>query len=202
MHGRGIGEPAFRRLRGAEIAGALDALAALRIEVFRAWPYLYDGDLAYERDYLARYARTPDAFAFLVEDGGRAVGATTGMPLADEDDALRRPFERAGRDVGRIFYCAESVLLPAWRGRGLYHRFFDEREAFALGLGRFDAVAFCGVVRPDDHPARPAGYRPLDPIWERRGYRRASGIVARFPWRDVGDEAETEKTMQFWLRDL
>jgi hypothetical protein len=40
-----------RPLGGAEVTAALDDLAALRIAVFAAWPYLYDGDRAYEADY-------------------------------------------------------------------------------------------------------------------------------------------------------
>ncbi|MFP5511018.1 MAG: GNAT family N-acetyltransferase, partial [Alphaproteobacteria bacterium] len=36
-------------LTGAGLEAALDDVARLRIAVFRDWPYLYDGDLAYER---------------------------------------------------------------------------------------------------------------------------------------------------------
>src|SRR5690242_19351414 len=50
--------PAIRieRATGAAIEGYLDVLAALRIRVFREYPYLYDGSLAYEQEYLASYA--------------------------------------------------------------------------------------------------------------------------------------------------
>ena len=40
------------RLQGEALRGALADVARLRIEVFRTWPYLYDGDMAYEEDYL------------------------------------------------------------------------------------------------------------------------------------------------------
>lgn len=43
-------------LTGKEIGDALDDLAALRVKVFREWPYLYEGSLDYERNYLRRYA--------------------------------------------------------------------------------------------------------------------------------------------------
>ena len=43
-------------LTGKSMAGALDALARLRIAVFRDWPYLYDGTLEYEQKYLAKLA--------------------------------------------------------------------------------------------------------------------------------------------------
>ena len=38
----------FDVLPGAAITAVLDDLARLRIAVFRAYPYLYDGDEAYE----------------------------------------------------------------------------------------------------------------------------------------------------------
>lgn len=36
-------------------------------------------------------------------------------------------------------------------------------------LGRADAACFAAVIRPEDHPARRAGYQPLDPFWCKRG---------------------------------
>lgn len=37
-------------LTGDTLTSALDDVARLRISVFRDWPYLYDGDLEYERE--------------------------------------------------------------------------------------------------------------------------------------------------------
>ncbi|NBO21620.1 MAG: GNAT family N-acetyltransferase, partial [Rhodobacteraceae bacterium] len=46
---------ALRALTGPAVAEVLDDVARLRIAVFRDWPYLYDGDLNYERRYLDSY---------------------------------------------------------------------------------------------------------------------------------------------------
>lgn len=61
--------PTITALRGSAITPFLDDLARLRSVVFRAWPYLYDGDPAYERDYLAAYAASPDSVFVLARDG-------------------------------------------------------------------------------------------------------------------------------------
>ena len=61
---------------------------------------------------------------------------------------------------------------------------------------------FCGVQRPGDHPMRPADYRPLDPFWRARGYAPLPGVIARFSWKDLGEDSETLKPLQFWIRDL
>jgi len=192
---------AIRTLTGAELEPALDDLARLRITVFRDWPYLYDGDLGYERRYLKRFCDSPGAILVGAFDGEALVGAATGSPMEDHAADFAKPLADCGVPLAKIFYCAESVLLPAYRGHGAGHAFFDHREAQARALGRTHA-AFCAVIRQDRHPLRPASYRPLDGFWTRRGYQVLPGAIARFAWKDVGQAEETEKTLQFWIRTL
>ena len=45
-----------RSLTGDDIKSVLPDLARLRMIVFRDWPYLYDGTLEYEEEYLAKFA--------------------------------------------------------------------------------------------------------------------------------------------------
>lgn len=190
-----------RALRGAELEAALEDVARLRIEVFRAFPYLYDGDLAYERAYLQSYRDSEGAVLVGAFDDGRLIGAATGTPLADHAEDFAAAFEGTGISLEDVFYCAESVLLPEYRGQGIGHAFFDLREAHARRLG-FAKCAFCGVVRPEDHPLRPEGYAPLDPFWRKRGYAPLPGVVARFSWKDVDRDCETEKPLQFWMQEI
>jgi GNAT superfamily N-acetyltransferase len=189
-------------LTGKSMAGALDALARLRIAVFHDWPYLYDGTLEYEQTYLAKLAAARGAVIVAAYDGETIVGCATGAPMAEVEAEVSAPFTARGYDVDRIFYCGESVLLPAYRGRGLGHAFFDHREAQARALGGFTHAAFCAVVRPEDHPLRPKDYVPLDAFWQKRGYAKADGLLTRFAWKDIDRSSETEKPMQFWMRAL
>jgi len=188
-------------LTGAALDAALDDVARLRIEVFRDFPYLYDGDLDYERRYLEVYRDSARAVLVGAFDGDRLVGAATGTPLADHAEDFAAAFAGTGIDMGTVFYCAESVLLPAWRGRGIGHRFFGLREDHA-GRNGFSRVAFCAVVRPADHPLRPADHAPLDPFWRKRGYAPLAGAVASFRWKDIDQAEETAKPLQFWMRNL
>ncbi len=188
-------------LTGAALDAALDEVARLRITVFRAFPYLYDGDLDYERRYLEPYRTSPGAILVGAFDGETLVGAATGTPMEDHADDFSAAFDGKGLDLSEIFYCAESVLLPEYRGQGIGHRFFDIREAHARDMGRTH-VAFCAVVRPANHPARPADYRPLDAFWTKRGYAPLPGAVAHFAWKDLGAAEETRKPLQFWVRKL
>lgn len=187
-------------LTGPALQDALPDLARLRIAVFRDWPYLYDGDLTYEQDYLRSY-QALGAVVVAAMDDGRVVGAATGMPMRDHADGFAAAFAGRSEPLDQIFYCAESVLLAPYRGRGLGHAFFDAREDHARRLGlRFSA--FCSVIRPSDHPARPDDYRPLDAFWRGRGYAPLPGVVARFRWKDMGEGTKSEKPLQFWMKPL
>lgn len=190
-----------RTLSGPDLEGALDAVAQLRITVFRDWPYLYDGTLEYERDYLQTYRDSAAALLVGAFDGDRLVGASTSTPMEDHAEAFATPFAGLGLPLTSVLYGAESVLLPPYRGIGLGHRFIDAREAHARALGR-GYVAFCSVQRADDHPRRPADSRTNDAFWRGHGYAPLPGVLARFDWRDVGEAAESTKELQFWMRKL
>jgi GNAT superfamily N-acetyltransferase len=190
----------FREVSGRELAPWIEGLGRLRIAVFREYPYLYDGSLAYEREYLQTYARTPRSLVVLVTDGqGEVVGATTCLPLADEGPEFQAPFIKAGWPVNEVCYFGESILLPPWRGRGIGKEFFRRREAHAVKHG-FKWTAFCAVDRAPDHPLRPAGYRPLDEFWISQGYARQPGLQATFVWKETGESSESPKSLTFWTK--
>lgn len=189
------------RVRGAEIERHLLALAQLRIDVFREFPYLYAGSLDYERTYLANYASSPAALVVIARDGDRIVGASTAMPLATHSDDVVPALRGAGYDPERVYYFGESVLDRTYRGRGLGNAFFVEREAHARALG-FATATFCAVHRPADHPRRPADYQPLDRLWIKHGFTRRPDVTTTFSWLDLDDTVETPKPMVFWTKEL
>lgn len=191
-----------KSLFGEEIVGVLPDLARLRIIVFRDWPYLYDGTIAYEEKYLAKLAAAKGAVCVIARDGLEIVGASTAAPMIEHADEFAEPFEKAGYDISKIFYCGESMLLKSHRGHGLGNAFFDHREAQARRLGGFTHSTFCRVVRPDDHPLKPKDYRPLDDFWRKRGYAPVEGLIATYAWKDIDQRAETDHEMQFWMKPL
>jgi hypothetical protein len=66
----------------------------------------------------------------------------------------------------------------------------------------FTRSAFCAVIRPEDHPAKPTAYHPLDAFWTARGYAPLPGVIAQFDWKDLGETEQSSKPLQFWMRSL
>ena len=188
-------------LRGDAGRAHLEALAELRITVFREWPYLYEGSRDYERKYLQTYLDCPDSLIVMVRDGEQCVGASTALPLRNAEPEMQVPFRERSMDIDTVAYFGESLLLQPWRGRGLGVKFFELREAHASQLG-LQSCAFCAVQRPQDHPARPTDYVPNDGFWTRRGYAQVPGMICHYDWPDVGEAESTGKPMQFWIKSL
>lgn len=191
----------IRGLERTEIERFIDAIAALRIEVFRDWPYLYDGDLAYERHYLQTYLDAPNAFIAGAFDGEVLVGASTAMPMREHEAAFSKPLIAAGMDVNSLFYFGESVLRHSYRGQGAGLAFFDLREAEAKRQN-YKTCVFAAVERPKNHKLRPDNYVPLDAFWQKRGYAKLADVQTHYAWRDIGETKETNKPMNYWLKSL
>jgi GNAT superfamily N-acetyltransferase len=190
----------IERRSGAALIPYIPELARLRIEVFRDFPYLYDGTLDYEQKYLQTYIDNPASVIVLALDDDKVVGASTALPMRDETEELQKPFLAHGYHLDDVFYCSESVLNKNYRGLGIGVRFFEEREAHAADLGGFKHITFCCVERPVDHPRRPANYVPLDAFWNRRGYFKHPELQTSYVWKDLDDSEETAKPMTFWLK--
>jgi GNAT superfamily N-acetyltransferase len=197
MTGRAVVET----LAGSAVERAIPDLARLRIEVFRDFPYLYDGDPDYERKYLRKFAQLPESTLVVARDGDAIVGASTALPMVNAGAEVAAPFRAAGLDPAQYYYFGESVLLSSYRGQGIGVAFFVHREERARALG-FRHATFCAVDRPADHRRRPRDYVPLDAFWTRRGYVRRPELVATFSWKEIDEADESPKTLTFWVKTL
>lgn len=187
---------------GTDASDWVDPVTDLRMRVLRDWPYLYAGDRAYLARRVATYAKSPHGLFVLAFDESRLVGASTAMPLSGERYALQQPFRNRDIAVDEVFYFGESVLLKEYRGLGLGHRFFDERERHARRLGQYKMSAFCAVERALDDPRRPIPHRPNSPFWMRRGYQRQDDMFSDIDWPVVGGDQPERHRMRIWLRAL
>lgn len=192
----------IRTFTGTGIKTYLPTVARLRLEVFRDYPYLLDGSIQQETQYLKKFAGCKEAVLVVVFDGSEIVGASTGLPLENEIDAIKKPFIEKKLDISSYFFFGESTLLKKYRGRGIGHHFFDEREAHVLKQKRYRHICFCSLVRPKEKYPIPGDYIPLDDFWKKRGYVQNPEITCTLTWKDLHKTRETPKPLTFWIKSL
>jgi len=188
-------------LTGAAIAGALDALASLRLDIFPEYPYLYQGRREDELAYLRTYADKPDAAVILACDGDAVIGAATGMPLIHEDAQLLDAFADSDLPLDDIYYVGELLSRPDYRHGGLGQKLLAKMDSHICSLGRYRNLTCATVERHDNHPLRPTDYIPITRFLARTGFVRLPGIITHFEWRETDGEKRNH-AMQFWLKAL
>jgi hypothetical protein len=192
----------FQQFRGREAYPYLNLLAELRMKIFRDFPYLYEGDLDYEKKYLETYFSSNKSFVSICFDSDRAIGACTAILLSEEQKEFQKPFLERSIETNRICYFGESILEKEYRGKGIGNSFMDLRFNFAKELSGVNQAVFCAVIRSPQHPAKPKEYAPLDNFWIKRGFQKMTGFEAEYSWRDIGEKNESLKRMQFWRKEL
>lgn len=179
---------------GSELAPFIPELARLRMAVFREWPYLYEGSLEYETHYLAKFLNLPESTLVVVRDGERVVGASTALPLAQAEAEFQEPFIQAGLDPQDWYYFGESVLEPAYRGRGLGVAFFSTGRPGPSSSATAGPPSAPSSAPPSTPSSRPitcrwmpsgsGGGSPSAPIWSASspGATSASPRKPPSPW--------------------
>lgn len=184
---------------GTQIEKHIEPLGCFRIEIFSQFPYLYDGEMEYERKYLARYAASPQSFLIFCEDELGLVAACTGTPLQNADEEFRVAF--CDEDIEQTYYIGELMVRRGFRGMGIGPKLLTAaiKEIGAMG---FKKVSLCAVDRPQDHPMRPSDYVSPDGLWEKFGFEKLRDKKVYYHWRDLGEAAESEKPMSIWVLTL
>lgn len=190
-----------KSFKGEDFNKYKEELANLRIQIFREYPYLYDGTIEYEKKYLETFNQSKDSIIVVGFEKSKVIGVSTGIPLKYEPIEIKKPWVDEGYEIEEIYYFSESVLLKAYRGQGIGVKFFEEREKWAKQLN-YKIAIFCGVIREENHPNKPINYIPLDNFWEKRGFHKKARFKCKMSWKELNEQVESEKELQIWYKNL
>jgi GNAT superfamily N-acetyltransferase len=191
----------FEKCSGEAVNAHLGELARLRLEIFREYPYLYDGEPEHELKYLRIYAEAPGGCAIVAVDGDGVVGAVTGVPFCHEIAEFTVPFAASTFPVAETYYVGELLFFPAYRGQGLGSRLFAMIEEHVRSLGNFRFLTCATVERAADHPLHPPGHVPIDLFCLKHGFTKHPELRTSIPWREI-DGVERPHEMVFWVKNL
>ncbi len=187
--------------KGSEVQQHIDELAELRLSIFREYPYLYEGDIREERNYLKMYSSSENSLVILAQDGQKIVGAATGVPLKETSADYWEIFSKKGISIDEIFYLGELILLKDYRSEGIGNRLFDEFEKRVAEKHQYPKITICEVSRAKNDPQRPKDYVALDGFWKKKGFIKHPELVVYFSWKEIGNLKKTRHSLMFSIRD-
>jgi hypothetical protein len=188
-------------LQGKQIIPYVKDIAMLRLTAFREYPYLYEGTMEGEKNYLKIYTDAEDGIAVIAKDQGKIIGAITGLPLKDAPDMFSSIFKQHQIPLDPIFYLGEIVLLKQYRGKRIAFLIGATFEKQVKKMGRYKQLAICEIKRAEDDPKRPADYIPSTTVTNKK-FIEQPDLVSTFSWKEIGDRKETAHRMVYFLRDL
>ena len=188
-------------MQGSQIQEYLEKIAHLRLTIFKEFPYLYDGQLKDELEYLQHYAEQEQATAIIASCDDQLAGAVTAIPLQYESEEMTSPFSTMQYPVERTIYICELLFYPDYRNKGLGTRLLSRIEQHYRGQKNYQYLTSATVMRPDDHPHRPDGYVPIERFLQRNRFEKMPGVTTHFTWKEI-DGARRNHEMQFWIKTL
>ncbi len=186
-------------LNAASARDHFETLARMRIDEFRGYPYLYEGNIAYEKAYFESYFASEGFRALAVFDGARICGMATYIPLANEAAYMTEPFARAGLDVKKYLYLGEGILEKGCRGKGLFRVFIGYAETLRGEFG-LEKVVFMAIREGESDVMRPADYRPKAVLFEKFGFEKIPGLQAEMTYKSSVSHKDEPHTMEFWQK--
>jgi len=192
----------IKRLSSQQMIPFISDLAELRVKIFYEYPYLCEGDLEYEKNYLTSYTQFSESIFVLVFDDNKLVGASTATPLKNETDEIKLPFLANNWDLNKIFYVSEGILLPKYRGHKIGLNFSRQVEEAIREKGIYETITFSVVDRQPDDPRRPIDWNPPDRFWEGLSFTKHRELKTFFKWKEIGESEASPKPMIFWLKQL
>lgn len=186
---------------GEEAKKYLKQIANIRITMFKEFPYLYEGSLEDEEEYLNIYFSSINSIVLLVLDGDEVVGFSNSIPLNEEMEEIKTPFITNDIDIKKYLYIGELMIKEKYRNKNLSNIIAKSHEEHARE-NNYTNMVFMTVIRPDNHPLKPKNYRPLEPLWKSLGYKPLERMKINFTWKQVDGDIPQENQLGIWSKEL
>lgn len=186
-------------LSGSEARKYFQQIASMRINMFKGYPYFYEGSFDCEKEYLESYFNSTHSKVLLVLKDEQIVGFSTSIPLK-EMEVVRSAFSKKQIDTSQYLYIGETLIEEPFRTPELLRKISEFHEAQAKNTGYSRLV--CMVVKRDhSHPLRPANYRALEPVQD-LGYKLLEEIEVKQKWERTDTHQREENCLDIWTKPI
>lgn len=180
-------------------------------KVYSEYPYLYTAegkDYVYKY-YLDSFEKSPDSSLVLAfdQETNKLVGLGTGIRMSDyAAKHYKQPFTDKGYDLNTLYYIADLLILPAYRGKGYEQKMCQELEKSARQNPQLTKICYVTINEAErTKQLKPQEYCPNEPFlpkfWQDLGFEQSNvGFTTQF--EIVGETDDTPHDMTYWIKDL
>lgn len=196
----------IKLLTKEELKPLLPFVAALRIKIFREYPYLYEGDFIEEMEDLRNCSQKSHNAVAIACHNNIPIGFLYGIPLTEFASHFENPvvdlFKEKKLAPETCYYFADIIILPEHRGNHLSKKLFDTLETYAQEQG-YCSASFI-TESHEFHPLKPVDYKSLDPLWNSLNYKK-TGLVSHGSWQTHKADGTIVKELHvadIWFKNL
>jgi len=202
----GSDEIKIQTIIGNNISSYIDSIAEFRINVFKEFPYLYQGNVEGERKYLVNYANDPQATLIVAKVNSKLVGIATGIPLNASLhllDDIRIELSKKSFDPKKFYYCGEMIILEDYRNQGLGAKLYEQQKSQIQCWG-FTYFCALTVKRSTTHPLKPKNYIDIKNFLDKIGYKKF-GFELPCHWPTIlssGKVKNIKNKLILWTKEI
>lgn len=196
----------FEKHTGKDVAKFTTLIANYRISFFKKFPYLYEGNMEYESNYLEGILNEKKSLLVVIQFNNSPIGISTSYPLTTEADILTETYEKfisENKKPEEYFYYSEIILSDDHRQKGLSKTVYEIQEDYAKTLG-FKKICLATVLREKNDIRKPLDYRDSDGLWENLGFSKTK-IIIDYEWPTIQFDSSIQKNknkMIFWEKNV
>lgn len=191
----------FQLVKGLDTIEYIDTLAEKRIDAFKAFPYLYLGNLQQEKDFLNTFCQSENARMVILQSQNSIIGLATASPLKEAFEQCQNAFKPTVFHIDQMLYIGECIIDKEFQHQGLGRKVNALLENDAK-LNHFKFTTFCSVIRSLDDDRMPKSYHQPSDILKKYGYTKHDNIRCEFEWPMVPSGQTQKNEMVFWIKSL
>ncbi len=196
----------FKISQGDHLEQLIPEIAKARLELFKEFPYLYEGTYENESKYLKDFACNPKSIILTAHEGDKLIAFVTATAVEsgfELTEAIKDLMQGQGIDTGKYFYISEMMVYPEFRSFELQNKLKKDIENYAL-KNNYSKTCFLSVFRENDHPLRPERYKEVSRLWKFNKYHKTE-ISTEFEWNTVQKDSESKlmnNRLDLWEKEL
>ena len=196
----------FKISKGDDLKELIPEISKARLELFKEFPYLYEGTYEDELKYLNEFVNNPKSIILTVHKENKLIAFVTATAVEsgfELTEAIKDLMQKQGLDTSKYFYISEMMVYPEFRSFELQNQLKKDIENYARE-NSYTMTCFLSVFRENNHPLRPQDYKEISRLWKFNKYRKTN-ISVKFEWNTVQKDSEAKlmnNQLDLWEKEL